>query len=366
MKKKTLAIASASAIAVTTFGFGGFASAMDKDITLTVDGNSKAVSVWGTTVSDALKKHNIEIGEHDQVIPSADSKISDGTMVDVKFGRLVKITIDGVTKEIWTTATTVDELLNQLGLRGTDHEISVSRSTPIGREGLTLTATTPKNVKLTVDGSTTELKTSAPTVRDLLEEQKIDFDDDDRVEPGLDEAIAEGQEIVVKRVEVKEETVEERIDREVKKTEDANLDAGVTRETKAGKDGRKTVVYKIVIVDGKEESRSVVSEKVLEEAQAKHVTVGTKRAAAPAVSNGSVWDSIAQCEAGGNWSIDTGNGYYGGLQFNPGTWNAFGGGAYAPTANLATREQQIAIAQKVQAVQGWGAWPACTSRLGLR
>ena len=141
MKKKTLAIASASAIAVTTFGFGGFASAMDKDITLTVDGNSKAVSVWGTTVSDALKKHNIKIGEHDQVIPSADSKISDGTMVDVKFGRLVKITIDGVTKEIWTTATTVDELLNQLGLRGTDHEISVSRSTPIGREGLTLTAT---------------------------------------------------------------------------------------------------------------------------------------------------------------------------------------------------------------------------------
>ena len=93
---------------------------------------------------------------------------------------------------------------------------------------------------------------------------------------------------------------------------------------------------------------------------------GNTGAAAPAVAGGSVWDSIAQCESGGNWAINTGNGYYGGLQFAASTWSAYGGGQYAPTANLATREQQIAIAQKVQAAQGWGAWPACTARLGLR
>ncbi len=366
MKKKTLAIASAGAITLATFGFGGFASAMDKDITLTVDGDSSSVSVWGTTVSDALKNHNIEIGEHDQVFPSTDAKISEGSMVDVKFGRLVKITIDGVTKEIWTTATTVDELLNQLGLRGTDHEISVSRSAPIGREGITLTATTPKNIKLTVDGSTSNLTTTAPTVRDLLDQQRVTLDSDDRVEPGMDEAIVEGQHVIVKRVEVKEETVEEVINREVIKTEDGSMNAGTTRETQAGRDGRKSVRYKIVIVDGKEESRTSLSERVLVNAQARHVTVGTKRAAAPSVASGSVWDQIAQCESNGNWSINTGNGYYGGLQFAPGTWLANGGGAYGPTANLATREQQIAVAKRVQASQGWGAWPACTSRLGLR
>ena len=94
---------------------------------------------------------------------------------------------------------------------------------------------------------------------------------------------------------------------------------------------------------------------------------GTKKApAAASVAAGSVWDSIAQCESGGNWAISTGNGYYGGLQFNVGTWSAYGGGEYAPTANLATRDQQIAIAQKVQAAQGWGAWPACTASLGIR
>lgn len=89
-------------------------------------------------------------------------------------------------------------------------------------------------------------------------------------------------------------------------------------------------------------------------------------APAPSVSNGNTWDALAQCEAGGNWNINTGNGYSGGLQFHPQTWTGHGGGAYAATAGSATREQQIAIAEKVLASQGWGAWPACSSKLGLR
>ena len=79
-----------------------------------------------------------------------------------------------------------------------------------------------------------------------------------------------------------------------------------------------------------------------------------------------VWDKLAQCEATGNWAINTGNGYYGGLQFSAGTWKGHGGGVYAPYAHLASREQQIAIAEKVLASQGWGAWPSCSSKLGLR
>lgn len=77
------------------------------------------------------------------------------------------------------------------------------------------------------------------------------------------------------------------------------------------------------------------------------------------------WDRLAQCEAGGNWQINTGNGYHGGLQFSPGTWRAHGGAAYAPYAYLATREQQIAVAENVLASQGWNAWPACSRSLGL-
>ncbi|MBN4928313.1 transglycosylase family protein [Hoyosella rhizosphaerae] len=79
-----------------------------------------------------------------------------------------------------------------------------------------------------------------------------------------------------------------------------------------------------------------------------------------------VWDMLAECESNGNWSINTGNGFTGGLQFTASTWNAFGGGEFAPRADLASKEQQIAVAERVQAGQGWGAWPACSAKLGIR
>jgi LysM repeat protein len=84
-----------------------------------------------------------------------------------------------------------------------------------------------------------------------------------------------------------------------------------------------------------------------------------------AISDGSVWDRLAACESGGNWAINTGNGYFGGLQFTQGTWISNGGGVYAPRADLASRDQQIAVAQKIQAGRGWAPWPACSAKLGL-
>ncbi|MEV7603384.1 transglycosylase family protein [Kitasatospora sp. NPDC089797] len=87
----------------------------------------------------------------------------------------------------------------------------------------------------------------------------------------------------------------------------------------------------------------------------------TGASAAPA----SVWDSVAQCESGGNWGINTGNGFSGGLQFTSSTWKAYGGTAYAAQANQASRAQQIAVAEKVLASQGPGAWPVCSKKAGL-
>jgi hypothetical protein len=89
-------------------------------------------------------------------------------------------------------------------------------------------------------------------------------------------------------------------------------------------------------------------------------TAGTAQAASDAQ-----WDRLAQCESGGNWSINTGNGFYGGLQFTHGTWVAYGGGSYGNNAHQATREQQIEIGAKVAAGQGWSAWPTCSRKAGL-
>jgi LysM repeat protein len=97
--------------------------------------------------------------------------------------------------------------------------------------------------------------------------------------------------------------------------------------------------------------------------------IGAPLAAAPVASadtgtgTGTAWDKLAQCESTGNWSINTGNGFSGGLQFTPSTWRAFGG---TGAAHHASREEQIVVAERVLAKQGWGAWPACSRKLGLR
>ncbi|MBG0856438.1 LysM peptidoglycan-binding domain-containing protein [Streptomyces spinoverrucosus] len=78
------------------------------------------------------------------------------------------------------------------------------------------------------------------------------------------------------------------------------------------------------------------------------------------------WGCVAKCESGGRWKLNTGNGYYGGLQFSQPTWRAYGGLKYAKRADLATREQQIAVAREVVAAQGWQAWPVCAQRYGLK
>ena len=95
--------------------------------------------------------------------------------------------------------------------------------------------------------------------------------------------------------------------------------------------------------------------------------VGAPLALAPAAlaAPDSTWDRLAQCESGGRWDVNTGNGYYGGVQFSPSTWRAFGGGEFAPNAHQASRAEQIVVAERTLAEQGWGAWPACSRRLGL-
>ncbi|MBQ0925758.1 transglycosylase family protein [Saccharopolyspora endophytica] len=96
------------------------------------------------------------------------------------------------------------------------------------------------------------------------------------------------------------------------------------------------------------------------------VAVAPNAAAAPNDDRAAVWDRLARCESGGNWAANTGNGYYGGLQFNRSTWAAYGGERYNRYPHRASREQQIEIAQKVRDARGgYGAWPACSRKLGL-
>lgn len=367
LMKKPLIAAVAGAFAVVSIGMGGLASAMDKAITLSVDGEERQVHVWGSSVQDALDSHKIVLNARDEVSPAATAPISDGTLVEVKYARQVSVIIDGVTRTFWTTATTVEQALAEIGLHDPLAKLSVSRSAALGRAGLTFTATTPKDIRIVVDGNTTEVRAAAANVAELLRAQGIKLGEHDRIEPGADAPLSAGLTVTVKRVEVQEASEEQVVDYQTETTEDASMTQGTQRVTQEGREGTKNVTLQIVRVDGVQESRNVLREEIITPAVNRRITVGTKQGpTAPSVAGGSTWDAIAACESGGNWAINTGNGYYGGLQFAASTWTAYGGGAYAPTANLATREQQIAIAEKVLAAQGWGAWPACSAGLGLR
>ena len=144
-----------------------------------------------------------------------------------------------------------------------------------------------------------------------------------------------------------------------------NMDREVVQDP--GTPGTQDVTFSVSKVNGVETGRLPVASHVIAPAREAVVRVGTKPGTdVPAVGNGEIWDAISRCEAGGNWAINTGNGYYGGVQFDQSTWERNGGLRFAPRADLATREEQIAVAEVTRARQGWGAWPVCSGRAGAR
>ena len=137
---------------------------------------------------------------------------------------------------------------------------------------------------------------------------------------------------------------------------DSSMNAGETKVVRLGRPGVRNVTYLFVFENHKLTDKRVKHQEVLKKPRPKVVRVGTK------IPDG-VWDRLAGCESGGNWHINTGNGYYGGLQFSLGTWHAYGGTGL-PSQH--SRETQIAIATKLRnASGGYGAWPGCAARLGL-
>ena len=352
----------------------------NKSVTLSVDGTSSSVGVFGDTVGDVLAKSGVTLGPHDVVVPSASAPIADGAKVVVRHGRLLAVTVDGVRKNYWTTATTVSSALSEMGIRADTAKLSVSRSQTLGRAGLALAVTTPKPVSVTVDGRTRHARSTAPTVKAALTELRVTVGARDRVRPALSTRVGKpGVAITVARVKQRTVKVSSAVPFASRTTEDGDLYRGQTRTVTAGHAGTRVVSYLETWVDGKRESRRATTTTVTARPVTRVTAVGTKArpqpkpqpkpapvqqprtsgsgggADAPSVGSG-VWDRIAACESGGNWHTNTGNGYYGGLQFAQATWEATGGLQYAPRADLATREQQIAVAEVLRARAGLGQW----------
>ena len=355
----------------------------NKTITLNVDGKVSSVQTFGGTVGQVVKSANLELNPADRVSPSVDASVQDGTVINVNKAKEVKVSLDGSEKTVNTTAQDVAGLVTELGVASAS-SVSVPKDAQLSIAGSYVSISTPKTVSLVADGKVDTATTTAATVGKVIEEAGLVLGANDRSSQPVNAHVVNNMVIKVSRVDTGQTAVTtEDVPFETVTSESGELLKGEKEVTQKGAAGKLEKTFKLVLVDGREASRTLVSETVTVQPVAEKVTVGTKPkpvaqaapaaspsagtntgAAAPAMMNEAMWDKIAQCESTGNWSINSGNGYYGGLQFDIRTWIGAGGGAYAPNASLATKAQQIDIANRVYAQRGlqpWGCGWAATS-----
>jgi uncharacterized protein YabE (DUF348 family) len=349
----------------------------NKTITLNVDGKVTSVQTFGGTVGQVVKSAKLDLKPADRVSPSIDETVANGTVINVNMAKAVKVSLDGSEKTVNTTAPDVAGLVSELGVASSS-SVSVPKDAQLAVDGSFVSISTPKTVSIVADGKATTATTTASTVEAVLEDAGVSLGANDRTSQPGNAPVVNNMVVKVSRVDTGQTAAStDEIPFETMTSENAEMFTGEKKVTQAGAAGKVERTFKLVLVDGREASRTLVSETVSVQPVTEQVSVGTKAkpaatapagantgAAAPAMMNEAMWDKIAQCESGGNWSINTGNGYYGGLQFDIRTWIGSGGGAYAPNASLATKAQQIDIANRVYAQRGlqpWGCGWAATS-----
>lgn len=356
-----------AAILATLIVGGAMAVSQHKTITVDVDGQRSSLDTMTGDVQGAIEAAGFSVKERDVVAPALDAKISDGDTVTLRRAREVELQVDGQAKKVWTTALTVDEALAQWQL-ASDVHVSEPRTDRIPLDGTALQVLTPRDISIADGGAEpANTRAAAPTVGDLLAAKGVPLMQADSVVPAANTPVTQGLQIVVtrNRTENRVETVPVPAPENV--VQDPQMKMSERVEESPGVAGVQDVTFAVNLVNGKEVGRNQIAAVVKTPPQPKTVRVGTKPGTdVPPVENGAIWDALAQCESTGNWAINTGNGFYGGVQFDQNTWERQGGLKYAPRADLATREEQIAIASITQRSQGWGAWPSCTSKLGLR
>lgn len=363
-----------SALVIGTVAFVG----ANKTVALTVDGQTRSVQTFGGNVQDVLRAGGVSVDGDDLVYPALDSSVSNGSAVDVRLAREVNVTVDGTQRSITTTAQTVDELADQIGVEA-GSKLSLAGSIDLASASTDLAVITPKTLTVDVAGKEKSLTTTALDVRAALTELGVKPDKDDKVSPALNTVVKDGLAVAFTEVSSKKVTKKSDVEFETEEVKDKTLEEGKKKTKTEGKVGQREQVYAVVLENGKEVSRKKTSDKVVTKPTAEVISVGTKKPepkpeaaseSAPGTSSSGpsagVWAQLAKCESGGNWGINSGNGYYGGLQFTAQTWRAMGGTSYAPLPHQASASEQIAVATKLQKRAGWGQWPACTSKLGLR
>jgi uncharacterized protein YabE (DUF348 family) len=365
-RSPTLRLLVGATLLALTFA-GGFAVAAHKTVTLTVDGSPMTVATMKSRVIDVVKENGFDVGDRDDLYPAADQPVHQSDNIVLRRSRPLQLSLDGEdSRQVWTTGSTVQEALGQLQM--TDKApAAADRGSRVPLAGMSLPVVSAKTVELNDGGAISTVHLAAANVATLLEAAGVPLEQKDTVLPAASSPVVDGMQIQVTRIRL--ETANQRLPLPPNKTPVEDVAMNMSRQVvdDPGTPGTQDVTFAVAKVNGVETGRLPVANVVITPARDGVLRVGAKPGTeVPAIINGTQWDALSRCEAGGNWAINSGNGFYGGVQFDQNTWERQGGLRYAPRADLATREEQIAIAEVTRARQGWGAWPVCSGRVGAR
>jgi uncharacterized protein YabE (DUF348 family) len=357
-------LAQGGALLGVVAGTVAFAS-YDKSVTLTVDDHTQTVHAFASNVGDVLASKGIHLDSHDLVSPAPSAAVHDGQHLVVRYGRQLRLDVDGQQHTFWTTALTVQQALTELGLRDDDAALSVSRSEPLGRSGLSVSLTTPREVTVTVDGRRIQQVTTAANVGILLSQLGITLGPQDTVSVPMSSPVAPGLVLQVTRIMTRMTTVKQGVTMPVSKANDSAMSSGTTKIVTKGRPGTQSVTYELIYEDGKLAAKLRVTTVVLTAAITQIEKVGTKGGASgdPGAPGGNAanlnWAALAKCESGGNPRAVNPSGYYGLYQFSLATWHSVGG-----TGNPidATPAEQTHRAEILYNKAGAGQW-TCGSHL---
>src|SRR4029453_16636641 len=260
------------ALAGTTFGYAN----LNKSVTLSVDGQTSQVSTSADTVGALLKSKEIEVTSHDVVAPNLDAKVEEGTRIAVKFGREVTFTIDGTKQTVWTTAITVDEALSALAIDLAGAQLSTSRSSSIGRQGLGIIIATEKTVVIIDAGKKRTVTTTGQTLADALAAAKITVDRNDRLSASPNTRLVDGSKFTLIRGDVKSKTKKFKVDFDTTRKKTNTLNKGVTKVDTPGVSGVRAVTYRLVWHDGEIVRRTKIKSKLIKKPVTEVILVGTK------------------------------------------------------------------------------------------
>jgi uncharacterized protein YabE (DUF348 family) len=343
---------------------GGAAAYLNdnKTVTLTIDGASRTVDADADSIRALLADESVAVTGRDIVAPGLDAPVEDGQQVVVRYARQLTVTVDGATRTYWTTALTVDEALNALGIRAEGARLSASRSLPLGRTGLDLAISTPKQVTLVADGRKRTVTTTAGTVTQLLAEQGVVVDGDDKLSVSAGAPVVNRLAVAVTRISHRKVSVLETVPFGTTRRASAELYKGETKVVTPGKPGSRRAVYDVVRADGKKTGQTLVTARLVTAPVDQVVAVGTKKRPASTGGGGSVgggadglnWPALARCESGGNPRAVNPAGYYGLYQFSLSTWRSVGGSGNPIDASPAEQLYRAKVLYKKAGAGQWG------------